>query len=505
MEDNAVRFENVSKRFRIYHEKHHSLKENVLTMFRDRRRWEDFWALRGVDIEIPKGQMLGIIGENGSGKSTCLKLLARIYRPDTGAVTVNGSLTALIELGAGFQPDFTGRENVYLNGSILGFSRSEIDDRYDEIVAFAELEKFIDTPVKNYSSGMYMRLGFSIAIHVDPDILLIDEILAVGDEAFQQKCLERIRYFRKVGKTIVFVSHALGSVEALCDRAILLTKGKLTADGQPAHTIAEYRRRLGTETGAQIFVPELAPCQEKSKESFPDVDGLLAGVDEKMAGMKEVMAWLERRVSEPMSIENARERIVELEKTMSTVQGQGAVRDQALGDLARKLELLESRILTLLSDAPPLLPRSFGTNQIEFLDVDFLDENGTPGRKFRSGDSLTIRVKYRVNEAVEDPIFGISFCDQRGSVVFGTNTVIDRVARLDTGTMGTLEIKIPRLALLGGLFFVTLAVHSPDNTVQYHRMENYYKIQVEPRREYDGAIDMECNWRVIAGEVTSEQ
>jgi len=499
----VIRFDNVSKRFRIYHEKHYSLKENILTMFRNRRNWEDFWALRSIDLEVPHGQMIGLIGENGSGKSTCLKLLARILNPDTGNVSVSGSLSALIELGAGFQPDFTGRENVYLNGSILGFSKHEIDERYDEIVSFAELEKFIDTPVKNYSSGMYMRLGFSIAMHVNPDILLIDEILAVGDAAFQAKCLEKIQNFRTSGKTIVFVSHALASVEGLCDRAVLLSHGKLVADGKPAHVVAEYRRRIGTSAHAQTLVPELYETPEDHSESSVLIQGAMAEVSANVERVRETASWLEKRIGEPISIENMRERLEALENTMAGSQRQGAIRDQALGDLTRKLESLESRIHTLFMETPLSIPRRFGTKEIELLDIAFIREDGSVSRKFRSGESLRIRVGYRQNEEVTRPVFGVSMSDQKGNIVFGTNTMIDEIDVTSIGAAGTIEIQIDRLNLLSGLFYVTLAAHSNDNRVQYDRLENYYQIEVEPRRSYDGRLDMECSWDIRKHEVES--
>jgi ABC-type polysaccharide/polyol phosphate transport system ATPase subunit len=248
----AVVVEGVSKRFRVYHERNQTLKSAVLR--RGRARYEEFWALRDVDLEVPVGTTFGLIGHNGSGKSTLLKCMARILRPDTGRIAVTGSMSALLELGAGFHPELSGRENVYLNGSILGLSRKELDKRFDRIVDFAGLERFIDTPVKNYSSGMYVRLGFSIAINVEPDVLLVDEVLAVGDEAFQQRCTEKFADLKYEGKTVVLVSHALDSVRQLCDRAAWLEQGVLKDVGTPGDLIDEYvggqrAERSTVETG----------------------------------------------------------------------------------------------------------------------------------------------------------------------------------------------------------------------------------------------------------------
>ncbi len=219
-------------------------------MRRARVKYEEFWALRDVSLEVPEGKTYALIGENGSGKSTLLKCMAHILRPEKGRIETYGKISALLELGAGFHPELTGRENIFLNGSILGMSKKQLNQRFDEIVGFAGLEHFIDTPVKNYSSGMYVRLGFSVAINVDPDILLIDEVLAVGDAEFQRKCLEKFDDFRNAGKTIVIVSHALESVRNLCDTAGWLEHGVLRRLGPASEVIDEYLSVSHTERAA---------------------------------------------------------------------------------------------------------------------------------------------------------------------------------------------------------------------------------------------------------------
>ncbi|HET6773847.1 MAG TPA: ABC transporter ATP-binding protein [Acidimicrobiales bacterium] len=235
----AVAVDDVAKRFRLVHERNSTLKATIFNGFR-RTVHEDFWALSGVSFEVEEGTTFGLIGHNGSGKSTLLKCMARIYRPDRGRITTRGRMSALLELGAGFHPELSGRENVYLNGSILGMSRREIDRRFDDIVSFAGLEQFIDTPVKNYSSGMFVRLGFSVAITVEPDLLLIDEILAVGDESFQQRCLEKFADLRRSGRTIVLVSHGLDAVRNICDRAAWLDHGSLVKEGEAHDVVTAY-------------------------------------------------------------------------------------------------------------------------------------------------------------------------------------------------------------------------------------------------------------------------
>jgi ABC-2 type transport system ATP-binding protein len=235
----VIRIENVSKRFVIRKDK--SLKERLVNFGRSNLHKDDFWALRNVDLEISTGSTVGLIGPNGSGKSTLLKLISGIMQPTTGSVHLRGRLAALLELGSGFHPDLTGRENVYLNASILGLSKKQTDQHFDAIVDFSGIEPFIDTQVKFYSSGMYVRLAFAVAVHVDPDILLVDEVLAVGDELFQRKCLERIRGFQYEGRTIVLVTHGLDQVAEFCDRAVVLEHGNVAADGKPREALKVLR------------------------------------------------------------------------------------------------------------------------------------------------------------------------------------------------------------------------------------------------------------------------
>ncbi len=239
--DPAIIIDGVSKRFKIYQGRMYSLKERLL--YWGQQKSEDFWAVKDVHLTIPKGSTVGLIGKNGSGKSTLLKLISRILYPTIGEIKVNGKMSTLLELGAGFHPDFTGRENIYLNASILGFSKKDINLKLDEIVEFSELIDFIDTPVRNYSSGMYMRLGFSVAIHLNPDILLIDEILAVGDYDFQQKCMRRILQYKAEGKTIVFVSHSSDQVKQLCDIAVWMENGVIKQQGSAKEVIDIYENK----------------------------------------------------------------------------------------------------------------------------------------------------------------------------------------------------------------------------------------------------------------------
>ncbi len=365
MAEYAVEIDEVSKMFKLYHENVKSLKEKVL--FFRKRGYEEFWALKDVSVSVKPGETLGIIGANGSGKSTLLKCVTKILYPTSGKVVTNGSIAALLELGAGFQPDLTGRENVYLNASILGFSKKEVDKRFDEIVAFAELERFIDNHVRNYSSGMYIRLGFAIAINVDPDILIIDEVLAVGDEAFQRKCLERIEEIQESGKTIIFVTHNVEITKEICSYVVMLDHGSVVKEGRPREVVNYYHQVMET-------------AEEGSER---------------------------------------------------------------------------------------------GDRRLEILGVALLNEAEEPTTVFHTGQPMKIRVAWRANEPVTDPVFGFSIDDYRGFTAYGTNT---RLKGLDLGTLtgeGFVQFDLSSLPMLEGRYLVSAAIHSRDEQTIYHWLDRH--------------------------------
>lgn len=259
--DLAVVVRDVSKRFRLYHERPHSLKERFVN--RRGSRYEEFMALKNVSCEIRHGESFGLIGANGSGKTTLLKCIAGILRPDTGTIALSGRLASLLELGAGFHAELTGRENVFLNASILGLTKRQTEQRFEEIVDFAELEHFIDMQVKHYSSGMYIRLGFAVAVYADPEILLVDEVLAVGDERFQRKCLDRIEDFRQEGRTIVLVTHSMDMLRDVCDRAIFIHGGEVVLEDKPPEVIRVFRDTLHGESHT-----EASPGEERGNRQI---------------------------------------------------------------------------------------------------------------------------------------------------------------------------------------------------------------------------------------------
>lgn len=241
MAKTIIKVENISKRYRLGTKEHSfSIQESFLNIFKKRKPKKIFWALKNINFGVKEGEVLGIIGANGAGKSTLLKILSQITPPTSGRITVNGRIASLLEVGTGFHPEFTGRENIYLNGAILGMTHKEIKSKFDEIVAFSEIEKFLDTPVKRYSSGMYVRLAFAVAAHLEPDILIVDEVLSVGDANFQKKCLGKMQDVSKGGRTVLFVSHNMGAVRQLCNSCLLLKKGLIVARGQPSEIINTY-------------------------------------------------------------------------------------------------------------------------------------------------------------------------------------------------------------------------------------------------------------------------
>ena len=293
----AVRVENVSKVFRLPHEKHNSLKSSFINFRPRQRTFELQQALKDVSFEIKEGEFFGIVGRNGSGKSTLLKLLAGIYTPTSGTVKVNGSLTPFIELGVGFNPELTGRENIFLNGALLGFSRKEMQAMYSDIVEFAELKRFMDQKLKNYSSGMEVRLAFSIAIKVNSDILLLDEVLAVGDAAFQKKCFDYFRKLKKDKKTVVFISHDMNAVREYCDRAILIEKGSILKSGSADAVAQGYTKLFLTDkqnfetdgikrwgTG-KVKIEKVEPSLQKSKITISILNSFKKAVEEPVFGL----------------------------------------------------------------------------------------------------------------------------------------------------------------------------------------------------------------------------
>lgn len=407
LDGNVIEVEDITKKFRVYLDKGHTLKEKIL--FKRRRNYEDRQVLRGISFEVKRGEAIGLIGHNGCGKSTTLKLLSKIMYPDSGEIRMKGRVSSLIELGAGFHPDMSGRENIYINASIFGLGKKEIDQRLEDIIAFSELEEFIDNPVRTYSSGMYMRLAFAVAINVDADILLIDEILAVGDAGFQAKCFNRLREIKAKGTTIVIVSHSMGQIEQICDRSIWIHEGEIRAEGIPKDVDMQYLDYMGEQRQA-IAEKELRRQEKKAKER-----------------------------------ESGKER-QEAERDFAE-QGEGNSSEQADGTKKR-----------------------WGNGKAVIERITLLKANGQPGISFKTGDQMKIRIDYVVKEPVQDAVFGIGIFRVDGVHCYGTNTHIDQLEEFDLKENGTVYFAVDSLKLLQGSYSLDVAIESDVGTpVDYFR------------------------------------
>lgn len=421
----AIRAEQVTKIYRRFAHKRQfaTLKSAILTgsLVRDLRPDETFRALDGVSFDVQAGRTYGIIGRNGSGKSTMLKCVAGIAKPTTGKVTVNGRISALIELGAGFHPEISGRENVFINGIMLGLSKAEIERRFDEIVEFAELAPFIDAPVKTYSSGMYMRLGFAVAVHVDPDVLLVDEVLAVGDEGFAHKCLDKFAEFRRRGKTILLVTHSLGLVERFCDEALWLDKGKVRAVGDPKRVIDAY-------------VTEV----EESEEAF------LASQDARARQRVDLGAGSSVPAHEPGVAEDG----------------------VTAGDVDAPADMFKAEA------------GRWGSGDVEITRVDLVGADGNAGHVFHTGESMTIRLHLTAKAVVTDFVFGIGLFNADGVCIYGTNTNIEEMSAQEISGEGLVDFVIEDLPLTEGTYKLDLAVHKLDGfPYDYHRQLYTFRVK----------------------------
>jgi len=414
----AIALRDVTKLYRryAYRRQFSTLKSALLkgSLASELEPREVLRAVDGVSLQVAAGTTLGLIGRNGSGKSTLLKLVAGITKPTTGTVDVRGRISALIELGAGFHPEISGRENIFINGVMLGLTKREIAQRFDEIVAFAELEDFIDSPVKTYSSGMYMRLGFAVAVHVEPDVLLVDEVLAVGDEGFSLKCLDRFADFKRRGKTIVLVTHGLGLVERYCDEAIWVDAGRVRGHGDPRRVVHAY-------------TTDVARSEEQS----------LATADRKMQAE---VSDAEREAAE-------------------AVAEQPAVTDEVPEDM---FQAAEGR---------------WGAGPVRIERV-ALEHDGAEAHVFQSGDRLSVRLAVRTREPVHDFVFGISIFSSEGVCCYGTNTDIEEFEPVELSGTGEVLFVIDSLDLVEGTYKLDVAAHTRHGVqYDYHRLLYTFRVK----------------------------
>ena len=427
----AIAVINVSKVYRRYAQKKQfaTLKSAILsgTLLGDLKPEETFQALRGVSFQVPKGCTFGVIGRNGSGKSTLLKCVAGITRPTEGSVSVDGRISALIELGAGFHPEISGRENIFINGIMLGLTKREIQRRFDEIVEFAEMQDFIDAPVKTYSSGMYMRLGFAVAVHVDPEVLLVDEVLAVGDQGFTHKCLDKFAEFRRRNKSILLVTHSLDLVEKFCDEAHWLDKGRTKGEGDPKRVVAAY----------------VIDVEDSEENELAKAEAVRVA-----AAAKEVAAAPPEPVAVP-SGEGA---------------PQGTAEDSAYRDGFKSDE------------------GRWGTREIEITNVTISGPSHEAGHVFQSGDAIEVRLEVTAKEKITDFVFGLGLFNADNVCVYGTNTNLEEFQPTEIEGHAVVTFRIDKLDLVEGTYRLDLAAHKTDGyPYDYHRLLYTFRVKSKIR------------------------
>jgi ABC-type polysaccharide/polyol phosphate transport system ATPase subunit len=402
---------------------------------------ETICALDDVSFSVERGEAFGVIGSNGSGKSTLLKILSGIVRPTSGTLSVAGRVAALIELGAGFHPEISGRENIYINGAVLGLSRREIDRRYDEIVDFSGLGDFIEEPVKNYSSGMYVRLGFSVAVHTDPDLLLVDEVLAVGEEAFSHRCLRRIEEFLARGRTVLLVSHSLGLVEEFCSRVLWLDGGVRRLLGSPRRVVDAYRQAVAEEEGREHL---------RAKEARTTA--------------------LEHHETEPVA---------------STLDDGGP-------------EEPDAAVVEEPTAEPEAEPERWGSREAEISGVRCLDRDGSERHYFSSGEQVAFEIDVAAREPLTNVVIGIGIFTPRGIECWGTNTHLEGLVSRRLEGRATARITCPDLRLASGEYVLDVAVHARDGKpYDYHR--RILTFTVTSPREGVGVYFPEHRWDFDGG------
>lgn len=435
MSDAAISLTNVSKCFKRYARSVDRLKDLILP---GKNRSDDFWAVQPLNLEVPKGETFGIVGQNGSGKSTLLQLIVGTLQPTTGSVAVNGRISALLELGSGFNPEFTGRQNIYFNGRILGLSQSEITERIGDIEAFADIGDFMDQPVKSYSSGMFVRLAFSVAIHVKPDILVVDEALAVGDGIFVHRCMAKIKAFQDQGGTILFVSHDVESVTRLCSKMIWMNQGKMMAIGEPAEVSRQYQAWMYEQIHATALrspTPEArsleASAVETSAVETPTVESISTQSDARPLEAAQVAAMTEVPIDALPNPKNP--------FTQSPYQ--------QFGSLAR-----------------------FGNGRAEVIAFDVLDADLKPIGVVYPGDELRIRIQLRAMDTLQKLIVGVSIYDRLRTAIAAFNTTLLKIdlPTLEKGQTLAVEFRFRWMELCSGSYGFEPAI--ADGTHESHEM-----------------------------------
>ena len=451
--DTVIEVKNVKKYFKVYYDRGITFKDKILS--RGRSKYEKREVLKGISFEVKKGEAIGLIGKNGCGKSTTLKLLTKIIYPNEGSVEVKGRVSSLLELGAGFHPDMSGKENIYMNAAVFGLNRKEIDKRVNDIIKFSELEEFIDNPVRTYSSGMYMRLAFSVAINVDADVLLIDEILAVGDISFQKKCFEKLKEIKRNGTTIVIVSHSLDQIEKICDRSIWIENGLIKEEGKPKEIHDKY-----------LYDMEKARLENFQKEVYADMqDAVEENLEEK-----------------------------EEELTEEIAQG-----------LDADYEVLEDEVIKTknsIEDEMKVLKHNFlrdksivhkGNQKVRFTEMYLTNSLGEEKVFFETGEDVNIYLKYKVLDDEQMGTICLLTYNDDELYCHGTNSFIEKQVILPLGSIQICKIKLCQLPLLPGKYFFTISAHD-QQAIELDTIENAVKFQMFSNKGEEGIVRINSEW-----------
>ena len=436
MSVNAIEVKDVTKVYRLYEKPIDRLKESLNPKHKSYHK--DFYALNGLSFHVEKGQTVGIIGTNGSGKSTILKIITGVLTPTTGEVNVDGKISALLELGAGFNMDYTGIENIYMNGTMMGFTKKEMDEKLQDILDFADIGDFVHQPVKTYSSGMFVRLAFALAINVEPEILIVDEALSVGDVFFQAKCYRRMEEIRQNGTTILMVTHDMGSIIKYCDKVVLLNKGEFIAEGEPGRMVDLYKKILANQ-------------------------------------MDSLREELENDFSGGMEIEGAEKKVLSSKEAAAAHNGADA-------------GLMKDKI-TINSDRT-----EYGDGRAEIFDLGLFDARGNLTNLLIKGEMFTIKERIRFNEKLQNPIFTYTIRDKKGTDLSGTNTMYEGADVKPVGPGDVYDVSFTqKMTLQGGEYLLSMSCtgFEGEEHVVYHRLYNVANITVISNKNTVGVYDME--------------
>lgn len=457
--ENAIEVKNITKSFKIYYDRAKTLKDRLSILGKSTCQKRE--VLKGISFNVKKGEAVGLIGKNGCGKSTTLKMLTRIIYPDSGSVEIKGKVSSLLELGAGFHPDMSGIENIYLNASVFGLTKKEIDQKVEEIIEFSELKEFIDNPVRTYSSGMYMRLAFSVAINVDAEVLLIDEILGVGDVSFQKKCFEKLKEIKISGTTIVIVSHSLEQIEQICDRSIWICDGKIKEEGKPRIVNAHYYQAMEAERLKQK--EELLLDKEKKAEEIKKKE------------------------------ENKEKETDKDEKINGTVNTKC---DLSKKEEAEKKKKTEENKISLPAFCDNMAIRT-GNRKVEIIDITMLNAKDEKKVVFVTDDTLKVRWKVKSNIGKTDISLSVSIWREDGLLCYGVNSYTENEKLYEVVSERTFELDFERINLLSGKYWLNVSIFSPDNeeydVIKYSKQ--FYINSIFHGKEF-GVYQMRHAWRI---------